>query len=241
MRRSRRKLTLHPLVSQKQSKGTHRLIMDKPSNSQGRRKFITLLAGVLSAFFIGEKAIAAKKPVAKKVVKKPVKKAPVKKAPAKPVAKASPTPKASASSTPSATPTPSPTATPTASPTSSPTPTPSPTVVAPPANAQALTSAGRNLTTADLAIGATTTATFPKNGVTTAVLVTRIDEKNFIALRPICTHAGGPVELSGGSLVCAWHNSRFNQRTGAVTNGPASDPLPKENVVLYGDVLYYLP
>ena len=47
--------------------------MDKPSNSQGRRKFITLLAGVLSAFFIGEKALAAKKPVKKKVVKKPVK------------------------------------------------------------------------------------------------------------------------------------------------------------------------
>ena len=213
--------------------------MDKPSNSQGRRKFITLLAGVLSAFFIGEKALAAKKPVAKKVVKKPVKKAPVKKAPAKPVAKASPTP--SASPSPSNSPTPTPSPTPTSAPTPTPTPTPSPTVVAPPANAQALTSAGRNLTTADLAIGATTTATFPKNGATTAVLVTRIDEKNFIALRPICTHVGGPVELSGGSLVCAWHNSRFNQRTGAVTNGPASDPLPKENVALYGDVLYYLP
>lgn len=219
--------------------------MDKPSNSQGRRKFITLLAGVLSAFFIGEKAIAAKKPVAKKVVKKPVKKAPVKKAPAKPVAKASPTPKASTSPSPSATPSPSnsptPTPSPTATPTPTPTPTPSPTFVAPPANAQALTTAGRNLTTADLAIGATTAATFPKNGATTAVLVTRIDEKNFIALRPICTHAGGPVELSGGSLVCAWHNSRFNQRTGAVTNGPANDPLPKENVALYGDVLYYVP
>ena len=222
--------------------------MDKSSNSQDRRKFIALLAGVVSALFVGDRALAAKKPVAKKVVKKPVKKAPVKKAPAKktpvkPAVKASPTPKASATATPTASPSPtsSPTPTPSQTPTPTPTPSATPTVAAPPANAKALTSAGRNLTTADLAIGASTTATFLKNGATSAVIVTRIDETNFIALQPVCTHANGPVELSGGSLVCAWHNSRFNQRTGAVINGPANDPLPKEHVVLYGDVVYYVP
>ena len=207
-----------------------------------RRKAIGLLLGALSALVLGERANAVKKPVAKKAVKKPVKK-PVKKAPAKPVAKTTPTPKASPSPSPTTTPSASATASPSPTPSASasPSPSPSPTVLAPPANAQALKVAGKNLTVADLTVGATTAATFPKNGVTTAVLVTRLDESNFIALRPVCTHAGGPVELMGGSLVCVWHNSRFNQRTGSVTNGPADSPLPKENVALYGDTVYFLP
>ncbi len=209
-----------------------------------RRKAIGLLLGALSALVLGERATAVQKPVAKKAVKKPAKK-PVKKAPAKPVAKATPTPKASPASSPSASPSPSatasPTPTPSASSSPSPSPSPSPTVLAPPANAQALKVAGKNLTVADLTVGATTAATFPKNGATMAVLVTRLDQSNFVALRPVCTHAGGPVELMSGSLVCVWHNSRFNQRTGAVTNGPADSPLLKENVALYGDTVYYVP
>ena len=212
--------------------------MNTPLNNSGRRKFIALIAGVISALVVGERALAAKKPSkkpVKKVAKKPVKKAPAKKVPTKPAASPSASPKATAS--PSATPSTSPS--PVASPTAS--PSPSATAVAAPANAQALQVAGKNLTIADLAVGATTAATFPKSGATTAVLVTRVDESNFVALRPVCTHANGPVELSGSSLVCLWHNSRFNQRTGAVINGPASAPLPTENVALFGDTLYYIP
>lgn len=232
---------MYPLIRKKQSKGINRLTMKTPTHPEGRRKFIAIVAGVLSAFFVGERALAAKKPVAKKVTKKPVKKAPVKKTPATPVAKTTPTPKASPSASPSATPTSSSSPTPTPSTSASAAPTPATSAVNLPANAKALTVAGRNLTKADLTIGATVAATFPKNGLTTGVLVTRLDESNFVALRPICTHAGGPVELLGGSLVCAWHNSRFNQRTGEVTNGPADVPLPKENVALYGDTVYYVP
>ena len=197
-----------------------------------RRRFLTIIGAIVSATFFGEKALAAKKPPVKKVVKKPVKKAP-----AKPVAKSTPKPSPSTSTTsaPSAAPSAS------AAPTPAATPTPSPSVITPPADAKALTVAGKNLTVGDLSVGSTTTATFPKNGATTTVLVTRIDEKTFVALKPICTHAGGPVELSGGSLLCGWHFSRFNQRSGAVINGPATDALPKENVTLYGDVLYYVP
>lgn len=214
--------------------------MNTPSDNGGRRKFIAIVAGVASALFLGERALAAKKPPVKKTSKKSAKKPPkkpVKKAPAKPVAKSTPTPSSSPTPNAAASASPSPSATATASPS----PTLAPTVAAPPADAKALTVAGRNLTTSDLSIGATTAATFSKSGRTTAVLVTRIDESNFVALRPVCTHAGGPVEISGGSLVCAWHNSRFNQRTGAVTSGPANDPLPKENVALYGDTVYYIP
>lgn len=214
--------------------------MENPSHQSspsGRRKFLSILAGVISAIVIGDRALAAKKPPAKKVVKKPVKKAPVKKAPAKPVAKSTP----SASPSPSPSPSATASATPTSTPSATATPSASPSGVAVPADAKALTVAGKNLMASDLAIGATAAATFPKNGMTTSVLVTRIDEKNFVALKPVCTHAGGPVELSGSSLVCIWHNSRFNQRTGEVINGPADMPLPKENVALYGDVLYYVP
>ena len=204
------------------------------SHWSGRRKVLTIIGAIVSATFFGERALAAKKPPAKKIVKKPVKKAPPKPV-AKPTAKPAPSPSSSPTSTPSASPSPSATPTPAA------TPTPSPSVINPPADAKALTVAGKNLTVGDLSVGSTTTATFPKNGATTTVLVTRIDEKTFVALKPICTHAGGPVELSGGSLLCGWHFSRFNQRSGAVINGPATDALPKENVTLYGDVLYYVP
>ena len=203
-----------------------------------RRRAIGLLLGALSALVLGERANAVKKPVAKKPVKKPVRKAPV-----KPVAQSTPTPKASPTPSPSASPSTSTTASPnpTTSASNSPAPAASPSSGGLPSNAKALTVAGKNLTVADLAVGATTVATFPKSGLTTAVLVSRIDEKTFVALKPICTHAGGPVELSGSSLLCAWHGSRFNQRTGAVINGPAGDPLTKENVALFGDVLYYVP
>ena len=204
------------------------------SHWSGRRKVLTIIGAIVSATFFGERALAAKKPPAKKIVKKPVKKAPPKPV-AKPTAKPAPSPSSSPTSTPSASPSPSATPTPAA------TPTPSPSALTPPADAKVLTVAGKNLTVGDLSIGSTTAATFPKNGATTTVLVTRIDEKNFVALKPICTHAGGPVELSGGSLLCTWHFSRFNQRTGAVINGPAADALPKENVALYGEVLYYIP
>lgn len=203
--------------------------MTSPSS---RRRFIALLAGISSAFIVGDRALAAKKPPVKKVTKKKVvKKAPVKQPVAKPTAQPSPTP----SSSPSVQPSQSPSSTP------SPSPSPTATIASPPSDAKELIVAGRPLTTANLAIGATTAATFPKNGLTTSVLVTRIDEKNFVALKPICTHAGGPVELSGGSLLCSWHFSRFNQKTGEVINGPATTSLTAEKVALFGDTLFYIP
>ena len=62
--------------------------MNTPLNNSGRRKFIALIAGVISALVMGERALAAKKPSkkpVKKVAKKPVKKAPAKKVPTKPL------------------------------------------------------------------------------------------------------------------------------------------------------------
>lgn len=54
-----------------------------------------------------------------------------------------------------------------------------------------------------------------------------------------CTHqdfemALGDV-LPDGSIQCAWHGARFDCGTGAVKQGPATDPLPVFEVRLQGD------
>lgn len=54
-----------------------------------------------------------------------------------------------------------------------------------------------------------------------------------------CTHqdfemALGDV-LPDGSIQCAWHGARFDCATGAVRQGPATDPLPVFEVRLEGD------
>ena len=185
---------------------------------QGRRKFIALLGGVISVFFVGDRALAAKKPAPKKAVKKSPKKPP-----AKPTPKASPTPRSTQATTP----------------TPSPTPAKSQAASLPSAKSPLIV-AGKNLTTSDLAIGATVLGTFIKDGIKTSALVTRLEERSFVALKPVCTHAGGPVEITSGSLICYWHNSRFNQRNGAVINGPATEPLENFNIELVDDALFVL-
>jgi 3-phenylpropionate/trans-cinnamate dioxygenase ferredoxin subunit len=50
----------------------------------------------------------------------------------------------------------------------------------------------------------------------------------FLAFADECTHDGGPLcegELDGESVVCPWHFSRFNIRTGEVIESPAHEPV----------------
>ena len=47
------------------------------------------------------------------------------------------------------------------------------------------------------------------------------------AISNTCAHAGGPLnegQLEGDIVICPWHGSRFNIRTGAVKGGPATIP-----------------
>ncbi len=58
------------------------------------------------------------------------------------------------------------------------------------------------------------------------ILIANIKEK-YYAIGNICTHEGGP--LANGTLhdfevECPWHGSKFDVRTGEVTNPPASEP-----------------
>jgi thiosulfate dehydrogenase [quinone] large subunit len=61
------------------------------------------------------------------------------------------------------------------------------------------------------------------------------------AMSAVCTHAGCEVTYSGGKLICPCHNSVFNARTGAVEQGPATQPLPTKRVVESGGSIYAVP
>jgi thiosulfate dehydrogenase (quinone) large subunit len=58
------------------------------------------------------------------------------------------------------------------------------------------------------------------------------------ALSAICTHAGCEVTYEGGQLVCPCHGSVFNATTGAVLQGPASQPLPSKRVIERSGEIY---
>jgi glycine betaine catabolism B len=52
-------------------------------------------------------------------------------------------------------------------------------------------------------------------------------EGNYYAINNICTHEGGPLAdgtLQGYEVECPWHGSKFDIRTGEVTNPPANEP-----------------
>jgi Rieske Fe-S protein len=55
----------------------------------------------------------------------------------------------------------------------------------------------------------------------------------------ICTHQGCLVgSVEHGVIVCPCHGSRFDAQTGAVVNGPATQPLPAVPVVVRDGGVY---
>jgi len=56
------------------------------------------------------------------------------------------------------------------------------------------------------------------------VLLARSQSGEVCALASTCTHLGGPLaegSREGDTVICPWHGSRFDLRTGAVVGGPA--------------------
>jgi len=63
-------------------------------------------------------------------------------------------------------------------------------------------------------------------------------EGKYYAIGSICTHEGGPLAdgtLEGYEVECPWHGSKFDVRTGEVTNPPASEPEPSYEIKVDGN------
>lgn len=68
------------------------------------------------------------------------------------------------------------------------------------------------------------------------VVVTKDTGGAIHAFSATCTHQGCRVSsVSGGTINCPCHGSRFNATTGVVVQGPATRPLPPVAVTVQGD------
>ena len=67
------------------------------------------------------------------------------------------------------------------------------------------------------------------------IVLTQPKSGEFHGFSAVCTHAGCTVgSVSGGTINCPCHGSRFNITTGAVVNGPAASPLPAVSIKVQG-------
>jgi Rieske Fe-S protein len=68
------------------------------------------------------------------------------------------------------------------------------------------------------------------------VVVTQPTQGTFKCFSAICTHAGCTVGgVSGGTINCPCHGSKFKIADGSVANGPANKPLPPVNITVDGN------
>jgi Rieske Fe-S protein len=68
------------------------------------------------------------------------------------------------------------------------------------------------------------------------VVITQPAAGEFRAFSAVCTHQGCMVtKITGGTINCECHGSKFAVADGAVTAGPASKPLPERTVRVSGD------
>jgi Rieske Fe-S protein len=68
------------------------------------------------------------------------------------------------------------------------------------------------------------------------VVVTQPTAGEFKAFSAICTHSGCPVkDITGDTINCPCHNSKFSIADGSVKGGPAPKPLPPAKITVDGD------
>lgn len=68
------------------------------------------------------------------------------------------------------------------------------------------------------------------------VVVTQPEQGQLKAFSAICTHMHCTVgSVSGGTINCPCHGSKFKIADGAVTHGPATRPLPAEQITVEGN------
>ncbi|MFD3518302.1 Rieske (2Fe-2S) protein [Streptomyces sp. NPDC058657] len=65
------------------------------------------------------------------------------------------------------------------------------------------------------------------------VVVTQPEAGSFKAFSAVCTHQGCSVaEVSGGTINCRCHGSKFKVSDGSVAGGPAPQPLPPRAITV---------
>jgi Rieske Fe-S protein len=70
-------------------------------------------------------------------------------------------------------------------------------------------------------------------------VITQPSKGEFKAFSKICTHQGCPVtEVTGDSIVCKCHGSRFSIEDGSVTNPPANKPLAESGTTVSGGKVF---
>ncbi|MFJ8078697.1 Rieske (2Fe-2S) protein [Streptomyces sp. NPDC096176] len=68
------------------------------------------------------------------------------------------------------------------------------------------------------------------------VVVTQPKAGEFKAFSAVCPHQGCTVvNVTGGMINCTCHDSKFKIADGTVADGPATKPLPPEQITVSGD------
>jgi nitrite reductase/ring-hydroxylating ferredoxin subunit len=71
----------------------------------------------------------------------------------------------------------------------------------------------------------------------TEIVVANVDGQ-FCAFANLCPHEQGPLaegELEGDIVVCPWHFTTFNVRTGEAVEGLTDEPIPVYELRVEGD------
>ena len=67
------------------------------------------------------------------------------------------------------------------------------------------------------------------------IVITQPQAGSFDAFTAVCTHQGCIVAtVSGGTINCPCHGSKFSIANGSVVNGPATSPLPPVSIKVRG-------